>query len=197
MSTCRDIILEVKRRLGDVNAPVPGETDLMAFLNMALRAVWNYGAMLNSSRLMRKIERAGPGPIVELGAAPMKVIAVLDKASNRKLYPINDPYGGAQLDDQRAGRYLLSGDEIQLLPEDKYEDHDVQILLIPQFEKISERSDEIPFPFLLDQYVIEFTILAIGGQLGHAALLEAVSTGNPMTDYFRGGSRIISGTPPW
>ena len=48
MSTARDLLLEIKRQMGKVNAAEPEETDVLAFLNRALEGIWNYGARLNS-----------------------------------------------------------------------------------------------------------------------------------------------------
>ena len=53
MSTARSVLQEIKRRLGDVHAATPGETDLLAFLNKTLSGIWNYGVRLRSPVLQR------------------------------------------------------------------------------------------------------------------------------------------------
>ena len=199
MSTCRDILLEIKRRLGDTNAPVPGEVDMMAFLNKALRGMWNYGAMLVSP-VLQSIDRfQGTGHTLTLPEQTIRIRSVYDHALNRNIYPVSPMYGmlNDTLDTKRRFRFL--GDRIELYPQDDSEQFDLSVCRIPEFVPLKLRSDDLPFPSHLDGMVVEWT-LAIASKKD--AELSDVSPGqlpqgNMLTEYFRGGARLLTGRGPW
>lgn len=197
MSTCRAILLEVKRRVGDTVASVPGEVDLMAHLNSALRMLWNYGGMINSSKLHTKQTFTGSGNEITFDGLPMKIVSVFDNTAKRLVLPINVVYDGYEMWNPSSPRYLVNGDIIELLPVDSYASHDVSVLYIPEFTELTDRDADIPFPSYLDQYVIDMTLSALAGSLSVEAVNSAVQSGNALTDYFRGGARYVTGTPPW
>ena len=86
MSDARGILYEVKRRLGDVNAPVPDESDIMSYLNSALRGIWNYAIELDSPRIeAHELATCDSTGVVTLTQRPVRVTRVIDLTGSREL----------------------------------------------------------------------------------------------------------------
>ena len=84
------ILLEVKRRLGDVNAVVPEETDVLAYLNYALRGIWNYAIEIDSPRIeMTETQTCDATGFVGLSKNPVKITGVMDIDRNVSLPEIS------------------------------------------------------------------------------------------------------------
>ena len=200
MSTARSVMLEIKRRLGDVNASVPGETDLLAFLNRALRGMWNYGTNLKSPSIQKTIhltEATGNSVIVDEGVGAL--LAVRDNTLGRFL-PQTDLTDALDRD-IRGGdrRYVATGNIIELFPSDT-DGVDVTIVYIPEFIPLEDRDSELPFPTRLDDIVVEWVIALLTTKNQSVSDVEPALVQHRATlnEYFRGLSRKLpTGIFPW
>lgn len=201
MSKCRDILLEVKRRLGDVNAPVPGEVDMMAFLNRALRGAWNFGARLWSP-VLQKIVRVteATGYSSTLSEEPFTVISAYDHTNARNIYPV-DNWGGFLADTLGDTRkYRVVGTTFEVYPQSGDEGIDISICYVPEFTPLTDRDDDIPFSSRLDNIIIEWALsLITKGDPGTGELDPGLIThASTLSEYFRGTSpRYLTGYGPW
>ena len=200
MSTARSILLEIKRRLGDVNAAVPGETDLMAALNRALRGIWNYGAHLRSP-VLRKVGRfASEGEnSVTAEDGVLHVLGVYDHAAGREIAPLRS--SGAALHAAVSGEergYLVSGGTITVYPDE--ESADLTVCYIPEFTPLADRGDDLPYSSRLDDVIVEWTIALLRGKRNTVSDVEPalLPHGNTLSDYFRGPvPQMPTGRGPW
>ncbi len=203
MSSAREIILEVKRRVGGVNAPMPDETDISAFLNSALRGIWNYAVELDSPRLetaeTAEVEKNGA---VVLSKRPIKVSRVYDESANRYLSRIapretvNMPYEGMW-----AWRETLDG--IDILMSKEYRGGSVTVSYFPEFTSLKSRDDELPFSSAIDNVVVAWTAALItegtNATVGGADMLKAVGLPvSSLVQYFEGrADEHFRGEGPW
>ncbi len=200
MSTARSVMLEIKRRLGDVNASVPGETDLLAFLNRALRGMWNYGTNLKSPSIQKTIhltEATGNSVIVDEGVGAL--LAVRDNTLGRFL-PQTDLTDALDRD-IRGGdrRYVATGNVIELFPSDT-NGVDLTLVYIPEFLPMEDRDDFLPFPSLLDDVIAEWVVALLTKKTSTVSDVEPalIQHRNTLNEYFRGLSRRLpTGRCPW
>ena len=206
MSTARDVLLEVKRRLGDTNTPTPNEADALAFLNRALLGVYNYGIYMRSERL-KKVGafQSGDNGTVEI---PDKVWAIFDIGckDNRKIL---SQYTGLldyfELEDVSGGPSAYSVDpsqeRIKLYPEPETP-VTVVIDYVPELKRLTKRSENVPFTPDLQNVLVDWTCaLILGKQTGVSDYEFAIASGyaNTLGQYFRGidKRREIIGRGPW
>lgn len=206
MTTARDILLEVKRRLGDTNAPYPDEADALAYLNRALLGVYNYGAYKNSDRLRVVGEFASgengavvihDGVSVVNGAICKDTSRVLSFYKNLVDYMAIDAWGDGPI----AYAVLANGTGIKLYPVPP-KPVTVVVDYIPQFSKVKKRNDAVPFCPQLENVICDWTCGLILGRQGSVSDLEfAVSQGfaNTLGQYFRGPAAhsVNCGQGPW
>lgn len=203
MSSARDIILEVKRRVGGVNAPVPDETDIMAFLNAALRGIWNYAIELDSPRIeTSETAEFGPDGVVTLKKRPVRVSRVYDTAARRRLYRaapreiVPMSYEGLW-----AWSETLDGIAVRMSPE--YPGGTVTVSYYPEFVPLRGRDEEMPFASVIDNVVVAWTAALIteGGKatVGGADMLKAVGVPvSSLVQYFEGhAEEHYVGEGPW
>jgi len=200
MSTARSILLEIKRRLGDVNAAVPGETDLMAALNRALRGIWNHGARLRSQRL-RKNERftSAVDNTVEIDDGALHILGVYDHETGRRIFPLrsSSAFLRAAVEGLETG-FVMSGRSITVYPDTG--NIDVTVCYIPEFTPLTDRGDDLPFPPMLDDITVEWTVALLRGKRDSVSDVEPalLPHGNTLSDYFRGPiPRMPTGRGPW
>jgi hypothetical protein len=200
MSTARSVLLEVRRRLGDVHAATPGETDLMAFLNKALSGIWNYGVRLRSPVLQR-VQRftEATGDTVEFDSGAPVVLDVYDHSTGRRLCPVRE---GRLLEDSLDAtqrRYRVVNDTLTLLPATNA-GFDLTVCFIPQFAPLDARDDDLPFPSMLDGVVVEWTVTLLLRRTQTVSDVEPglLGHGNTLSEYFRGATpRLVTGAGPW
>lgn len=202
MSDARGILLEVKRRLGDVNAPVPDESDIMVYLNSALRGIWNYAIELDSPRIeTQELVACDNTGVVELTQRPVRVTRVVDLGANREL-PEFTPrstglvnyYGG-------MWGYYSTLDGIQILQGDSGEGGNLRVSYYPEFTPLADRDADLPFSSIIDDVVIAWTVRLIttGRSMSVADMGYAgAEFMNSLIHYFEGrteDNRI--GRGPW
>ena len=205
MSSAREIILEVKRRLGDVNVTFPDEVDSMAYLNNALRGIWNYSIELDSPRIeISELAECGGDGAVVLNKRPVKVSCVYDIAARRPLYRIAPrevipmPYEGMW-----GWRETLNG--IMILMSPGYAGGAVTVAYYPEFTPLKQRDEDLPFASAIDSVVVAWVIELIrDGQnknvsVGGADMLKAVGVPvSSLVQYFEGhADEHFRGHGPW
>lgn len=205
MSSAREIILEVKRRLGDVNVTFPDEVDSMAYLNNALRGIWNYAIELDSPRIeISELAECGGDGAVVLKKRPVKVSCVYDIAARRPLYRIAPrevipmPYEGMW-----GWRETLNGITILMSP--GYAGGAVTVAYYPEFTPLKQRDEDLPFASAIDSVVVAWVIELIrDGQnknvsVGGADMLKAVGVPvSSLVQYFEGhADEHFRGHGPW
>lgn len=203
MSSAREIILEVKRRVGGVNAPVPDETDIFAFLNSALRGIWNYAAELDSPRVetAERVTVETDGAVV-LSKRPIRVTRVYDENAKRNLYRIAPreivpmPYEG-------MWAWRETPDGIVVLMSNGYNGGSVTVSYFPEFTPLQSRDEELPFASVLDNIVVAWTAALItdgtNATVGGADMLKAVGLPvSSLVQYFEGhADEHFRGEGPW
>lgn len=203
MSSARDIILEVKRRVGGVNAPAPDEMDIMAYLNSALRGIWNYAIELDSPRIeISELAECGGDGAVVLKKRPVKISCVYDIAARRQLYRaaprevIPMPYEGMW-----GWRETLDGITVLMSP--GYAGGAVTVAYYPEFVPLKQRDDELPFASVIDGVVVAWTAGLINengnATVGGADMLKAVGVPiSSLVQYFEGhADEHFRGEGPW
>jgi hypothetical protein len=203
MSSARDIILEVKRRVGGVNAPAPDETDIMAYLNSALRGIWNYAIELDSPRIeISELAECGGDGAVVLKKRPVKISCVYDIVARRSLYRaaprevLTMPYEGMW-----GWRETLDGIFVLMSP--GYAGGAVTIAYYPEFTPLKQRDEELPFASVIDSVVVAWTAGLINengnATVGGADMLKAVGVPvSSLVQYFEGhADEHFRGEGPW
>lgn len=178
MSIARGIIHEIKRRLGDVNATVPDESDIIAYLNSALRGIWNYAVELDSPRIeIQENASCDETGKVTLSLKPIRVTQVIDKKSG-KILPEQTPrtYNVVSYYNGMLGYYVTLGG-IQVLQGGNELGGELIVSYYPDFTPLEATGDELPFASALDDVVIAWTIKLITSgksmsvaDMGHAGL---------------------------
>lgn len=202
MSDARGILYEVKRRLGDVNAPVPDESDIMSYLNSALRGIWNYAIELDSPRIeAHDLATCDSTGVVTLTQRPVRVTRVIDLTRSREL-PEFTPrstglinyYGG-------MWGYYTTLDGIQILQGDGGEGGSLSISYYPEYTPLTERDEVLPFSSIIDDIVIAWTVrLITAGRSVSVADMGYAGTEfmNSLAHYFEGRSEDNRrGSGPW
>ncbi len=203
MSSARDIILEVKRRVGGINAPAPDETDIMAYLNSALCGIWNYAIALDSPRIeISELAECGGDGAVVLKKRPVKVSRVYDIAARRPLYRaaprevIPMPYEGMW-----GWRETLDGVVVLMSP--GYAGGAVTVAYYPEFTPLKQRDEELPFASVIDSIVVAWTAGLINengnATVGGADMLKAIGVPvSSLVQYFEGhADEHFRGEGPW
>ena len=200
MSTARSVLQEIKRRLGDVHAATPGETDLLAFLNKALSGIWNYGVRLRSPVLQRTQRYTeATGDTVDFDNGAPVVLDVYDHSTGRTLCPVRE---GRLLEDSidtTQRRYRVVNDTLTLVPAQNA-GVDVTVCFIPRFAPLDSRDDDLPFPSMLDGVVVEWTVALLLRRTQTVSDVEPglLGHGNTLNEYFRGATpRLVTGSGPW
>lgn len=196
MSTARDLLLEIKRQMGKVNAAEPEETDVFAFLNRALEGIWNYGARLNSPVLFRHEVFTSPdGGTVQIPGGAMKVRSVRDCDSGLLLPSVTLDY--AEAAPLASGRrcYVAYPARVDIYPLDM--PVTAEITYLPFFSRIKDRADELPFSPELDNSVVALVVGMMGGAEPDEQL-SRVRYGNAVSRYFRPrGADCVVCRGPW
>lgn len=203
MTTARDVLLEVKRRLGDTNTPTPNEADALAFLNRALLGIYNYGIYRQSDRL-KKIEefRSKDGGIVKV---PDKIWAIFGAAckDNGKILSHYSTLADCCACSSAPVAYAVgpSQEWIKLYPAPE-KPVTVVIEYIPELKKLKKRSDDVPFTPDLENVIVDWVCnLILGKQSTLSDYEYAVMHGhaNTLGQYFRGidKRKEIVGRGPW
>ena len=158
MSTARDLLLEIKRQLGKVNAVEPDETDVFAFLNRALAGIWNYGARLNSPVLLKHEVFTSESGTVNIPGGAMRVQSVREHGRGAMLPNATLDYAAA------SGRrcYVAYPDRIEVYPLN--EPAVVDVVYLPSFSRLMDRADELPFPPEMDNAVIALAVGIMSGR---------------------------------
>ena len=181
MSSARGIILEIKRRLGDVNASVPDETDILAYLNSALRGIWNYAIEIDSPRVetSERVVTDAAG-VVRLLYRPVRVTKVVD-TDNRRELPKVSPRGAAELETwaNYRGMYAyydtLTG--VQIIQSDDSEGGNLRIAYYPEYQLLVDSDTELPFASVIDDVVAAWTV-------------NLITTGRSLTTSDMGGAGV-------
>lgn len=206
MTTARDVLLEVKRRLGDTNTPTPNEADALAFLNRTLLGIYNYGIYRQSDRL-KKVEefQSGEDGVV---AIPDKIWAIFGAAckdNSKILSHYRNLMDYFAVDGCNCGpvAYAIGPTQewIKLYPAPE-EPVTVVIEYIPELKKLRKRSDEVPFTPDLENIIVDWTCGVILGRQGSMSDYEyatAQGYGNTLGQYFRGIDKHteLVGHGPW
>lgn len=206
MTTARDVLLEVKRRLGDTNTPTPNEADALAFLNRALLGIYNYGIYRQSDRL-KKVEefQSGENGVVVIPDKVWALFGVGCKDNSKILAHYQNLMDYFALDERNEGpaAYAIGPTQewIKLYPAPK-EPVTVVIEYIPELKKLTKRSEDVPFTPDLENIVVDWTCgLILGKQSSMSDYEYATSHGyaNTLGQYFRGVDkrREIVGHGPW
>lgn len=202
MSDARGILYEVKRRLGDVNAPVPDESDMLAYLNSALRGIWNYAIELDSPRIeiSENITCNSTG-VVELTTKPVRITRVIDMGANREIYEVTPRSTGLIAYYSGIWGYYTTLDGIQILQGADNDGGELQISYYPDFTPLVSREEELPFASVLDDVVIAWTVrLITTGRSMSVADMGYAGTEfmNSLAHYFEGRSEDNRrGSGPW
>lgn len=195
MSTARDIILEIKRRISHTGTPEPDEVDLLAYVNSVLLAFWNYACREKSVKITKIEHFTSDSGTVPVEDGIMVCLSVKDNSSGRYLRPAvpADAFGRQEATPEDRV-YLAEDYQLRIFPEEI--PADIDAAYIPMFTKITDRSQEMPFSPALDNYIISFAIrMLINGEDPEIMLAGlSMSGNNPMSKYFR---RKICGQGPW
>ena len=165
-----EAVLEIKRRLGDVNLPVPDEVDCMSYLNAALRAIWNYGIELESPRLELTETASVASGINDIVFSKGAVrIAGVYNCSNGDRINCISPRAGAQWLAREASHspdgkdycgYYETLDGISIVKTDACPALSLTISYFPEYTPISI-SSLLPFPDHLIDVAMAMTIKLI------------------------------------
>ncbi|MDO5116366.1 MAG: hypothetical protein Q4D58_09750 [Synergistaceae bacterium] len=187
--------MEIKRQLGKVNNSEPDETDVFAFLNRALEGIWNYGARLNSPALMKREAFVSQSGTVLIPGGAMKVQSVRERDSG--MFVPNVSLASAEAVGAESGQrcYVAYPDRVDIYP--LALPVSVDIVYLPAFCRLKERSAELPFPSELDNSVISMVVEMMGG--GNSdELMSRVRYGNALSRYFRPrGADCVVCRGPW
>jgi|GEM_PF-2469689 len=197
MSTARDLLLEIKRQIGDVNASVPNETDLLAFLNRALGGLWNYGARLNSPVLYKYELFTSENGSIPIPGGIMRVKSVADHDTGCRILAVPLDYAVAMSGrmDEKNRRYVLSPTKIDIYPLNIPILADV--IYMPYFTRLTSRDANLPFPPELDNAILNMTVGLISGK-DTDMIMASAPYGNAVSRFFRGrGCNAIVGHGPW
>lgn len=162
MSVAREVILEIKRRLGDVNASIPDEADIMAYLNSALRGIWNYAVELDSPRIeSHEVVTCDDTGAVELRVKPIRVTKVMDKTRNRILPEMTARDSGKIDYYNGMWGFFVTLKGIQILQGGNDLGGILGVSYYPDYESLKSRDEEMPFASALDDVVIAWTVKLI------------------------------------
>lgn len=202
----RDVLLEIKRRLGDTNSPFPDEADALAFLNRALLAINNYGLYRHSERLkVIETKQSGTGGSVAITDGISSISNVIHKSSEVPLFRINNATDLMAISDSNPAPqgYTLSktNDSITIVPAPTAGTEFV-IEYIPQFKKLTKRTDAVPFCPELETVISDWTCALIAGKQSSVSDIDfAANQGyaNTLGNYFRSVDRRteLIGHGPW
>ncbi|WP_278549557.1 hypothetical protein [Cloacibacillus evryensis] len=203
MSAVREIVLEVKRRLGDVNTPVPSEVDVVAAMNRVLLGLFNYGVLVRADVLQKStVFTINADSRADFPDGAAAVLAAVDCGSGRELVAVS-PLEGARMNALNYGGaygYLADGRGVTVYPLGSSAT-EVLAVYIPAFKRVTARSDETPFCPALENAVIEGTVRLLRGEVQSIADTEFVASmpfGNMVMQYFRGIAHTdICGRAPW
>lgn len=204
MVTARAVLIEVKRRLGDVNTPYPDELDALAYLNRALLGIYNYGVHLNSPMLKQVLEASSDDDgIVTVSDGIVRVYLVVLRDSARVLLPYEgmaDIMGNLSPEaDPRW--YKAYADKIQIIPSPG-KSRDIAMEYIPELAPIADRDDELPVSRTLENVLVDWTVALIKDKQMTVSDIEFAAflgVANTLSNYYRGrevGRRIV-GRGPW
>lgn len=203
MSSARKILLEVKRRLGDVNAVVPDETDLLAYLNSALRGIWNYAVEIESPRIeMTESATCGAAGSVELEHKPIRVASVLDTGNNRLLMEMTPRSAAIAEAREHKGMfgYSVCLDGIQIYQSADSVGGNLKVAYFPEYEDLETRDEDLPFASSIDDVVIAWTVKLItdGRSVSVSDMSNAAVLASSLVQYFEGHSEEnYCGCGPW
>lgn len=199
------LILEVKRRLGDVNMPVPDETDVLAYLNSALRGIWNYGIELGSPRLeaVEYVTAAADGTAA-LSKAPVKVTRVVDLDKRRDL-PRYTPRAaaGRALTESYQGMwgFCEAPSGVRVFMSADCGGGCLSVAYFPEFAPLASREDLLPFGSSLDDVVAAWAVKLIvnGTKMSYADMANVLGAPiNSLVQYFEGqAEECFVGRGPW
>lgn len=201
-STARILLLEMRRRLGDVNESAFDETDMLALLNRALRGIWNYGAYRKAPHLQRTCRVSSvSGDSFPLDGGAMKVLSVYDHGSGHPLFPAT-PQEAMAVADQGGSIprvFVATPTGIDLIPA-RDAGADLSVCYIPEFTPLKSRDGEMPFPSSLDAAIVEWALFLASDKGQSTSDFEPALSPVPgsLSAFFRGiGPRLVTGTPPW
>lgn len=196
------ILLEVKRRLGDVNAVVPEETDALAYLNSALRGIWNYAIEIDSPRIeMTETKTCDATGFVSLSKNPVKVTKVIDvdrrvslmELSPRRASGVDPGYGG-------MWGYSPTLNGILVHKHSQCTGGALRITYYPEFEELDARTDTLPFASSIDNVVVAWTVRLItdGRNMSLTDLINVADPVSSLIKYFEGqAEEHYVGNCPW
>lgn len=196
------ILLEVKRRLGDVNAVVPEETDALAYLNSALRGIWNYAIEIDSPRIeTTETKTCDATGFVSLSKNPVKVTKVIDIDNNLSLQEFS-PRIASGVDSGYGGMWGYSPtlDGIHLYMHPDCTGGNLRITYYPEFEELDARTDTLPFASSIDNIVIAWTVRLItdGRNMSLTDLINVADPVSSLIKYFEGhAEEHYVGNCPW
>lgn len=195
-------MLEVKRRLGDVNAVVPEETDALAYLNSALRGIWNYAIEIDSPRIeTTETKTCDATGFVSLSKNPVKVTKVIDIDNNLSLQEFS-PRIASGVDSGYGGMWgyspILDGIHLYMHPD--CTGGTLRITYYPEFEELDDRADTLPFASSIDNIVIAWTVRLItdGRNMSLTDLINVADPVSSLIKYFEGhAEEHYVGNCPW
>lgn len=206
MSTAREIILEVKRKLGNVNAAVPDETDILAHLNSALRGIWNYAIEIDSPRLETTenyiCDTTGD---ITLSFKPVKMSSVINMTRHR-IVERYAPRGAALLRVTAYASGVMGYQEtltgIHLIYTGTYTGGDtIRVTYYPEYTPLADRDSDLPFASSINNVVIAWTVRQIleGQNAMTADMANAMQVpSNSLVQYFEGhADEHYLGNGPW
>ena len=204
MSSARGIILEIKRRLGDVNASVPDETDILAYLNSALRGMWNYAIEIDSPRVeISESVTVDATGVVQLLYRPVRVTKVLN-TDNRRELPKVSPRGASDLETWAKYRGMfayydtLAG--LQIIQSSDSTGGHIRVSYYPEYQPLTSRESELPFASVLDDVVTAWTVnlITTGRSLTTSDMGSAGVLLSSLIEYLEGhSSEHYRGYGPW
>lgn len=201
-STARNLLLEIRRRLGDVNESAFDETDMLALLNRALRGIWNYGAYRKAPYLQRTCRVSSvSGDSFALDGGALNVLSVYDHGSGRPLFSATpqEAMAVAVQGGSIPRVFVATPTAIDLFPE-RNAGADLSVCYIPEFTPLKSRDDEMPFPSSLDAVIVEWALFLASDKGQSTSDFEPALSPVPgsLSAFFRGiGPRLVTGTPPW
>lgn len=197
MSTARELLLEIKRMAGGVNAPKPDETDALACLNRALAAVWGYGARLNSPVLYKHQLFMSETGSISVSDGVMRVKSVREHSTGNVIPEVPLDYAKAMESrlDANNRRFVATPAQIDVYPLPLPISADV--VYMPYFTRLTERTEPSPFSPELDNAVIAMTMAIMQGGNTDAVFAQQ-QYGNAVSRYFRpGGVDAVICRGPW
>lgn len=177
-----------------VNAAEPEETDVLAFLNRALEGIWNYGARLNSPVLLKHEVFASDSGTVKIPGGAMKVMSVHEHSSGDLIPRASHSYA-TTVSENGCRCCVAHFDQVDIYP--LSEPVVADIVYIPSFAKLKERTDELPFSPELDNAIIAMVVGMMGGAEADE-LMSRARYGNAVSRYFRpSGPDAVICRGPW